>query len=184
MKGRSNVVFRENSINDRSNRNYLLVFGVILLVGVGLYFVGFGASSQQASSGQPSAGVQDAAASTLSAQGQASDVVRIPLSQVSDKVSFLSEVVGGKTIKFMVVKGSDGKVRTAFDGCEVCGGSLGYRQDGSDVICNKCGKTFRIDDLGSGNGGRGCFPANLPHIIEGQDVVIKKSDLSGKAYLF
>lgn len=112
------------------------------------------------------------------------DVVRIPLSEISDKVKFYSFNSNGVEIKYFVVKGSDGKVRTAFNACEVCGGSRGYRQEGGDVVCNKCGRRFKIDDLGKANlGGGGCMPGYLPHTIDSEDIVIKKKDLeTGKRF--
>jgi uncharacterized membrane protein len=76
-------------------------------------------------------------------------------------------------------------VRTAFDACEVCyNANKGYSQVGSDMICNNCGLSFKIDGLGTSNKGSGCWPAYLPNEVKGDNVVIKKSDLEAGAYLF
>ncbi|MFH1403961.1 MAG: DUF2318 domain-containing protein [Candidatus Altiarchaeota archaeon] len=104
-------------------------------------------------------------------------VVRIPLSEVSTQVRKYTYSLGPTTIRYIVVEGSDGKPRVAFDACEVCGGSLGYRQEGTDVACIKCGRRFRIDDLGEKNMGGGCWPAHLPHYMEDGNIVIRKSDI-------
>ncbi|MAG08463.1 hypothetical protein CMO89_03245 [Candidatus Woesearchaeota archaeon] len=91
---------------------------------------------------------------------------------------------GGVRVKYFVVKGTDGNVRTAFDACDVCGGSQGYSQRGSDVVCNKCSRNFKINALGSENLGGGCWPSFLEHKIEGNNVLIKKSDIVAGAFRF
>ncbi|PIY60640.1 hypothetical protein COY95_00730, partial [Candidatus Woesearchaeota archaeon CG_4_10_14_0_8_um_filter_47_5] len=113
------------------------------------------------------------------------DVVAIPLSQITSTVQKKTYDAQGAQVRFMVVKGSDGEVRTAFDACDVCGGALGYRQIGSDVMCTKCGKYFAIDGLGTENTqGGGCWPSYLPHIISGDNILVKKSDLEAGRFRF
>lgn len=113
------------------------------------------------------------------------DSVIIPLSEITTSVKHYTHNVGGVNVKYFLVKGTDGTVRSAFDACEVCYQSKkGYTQVGSDVRCNNCGLMFSIDGLGSKNKGKGCWPAYLPHEISGENVVIKKSDLEAGAYLF
>jgi len=105
------------------------------------------------------------------------EYVKIPLSDISSKVKFYSFDDDGVDIDYFTVLGSDGEPRTAFDACDVCGGHKGYRQDGTDIICNNCGKVFRIDGLGTQNTGSGCWPSYLPHKIEGDNLLIKISDI-------
>jgi uncharacterized membrane protein len=120
---------------------------------------------------------------TASASGD--DTVIIPLSQISQTVKHYQYDANGVTVKYFAVKGSDGLVRTAFDACEVCyRAKKGYSQSGSDVVCNNCGLKFKIDGLGTKNKGKGCWPGYLPHIVEGDYVVIKKSDLKAGSYMF
>lgn len=110
-----------------------------------------------------------------------SEFVKIPLSEITTKMQKHSLNVDGTEIKYFTVLGSDGKPRTAFDACDVCGGHKGYKQVGTDVMCNQCGRYFGIDSLGTENLGGGCWPSFLEHTIEGNDVLIKKSDiLTGK----
>ena len=103
--------------------------------------------------------------------------VKIPLSELSDQAKFYTLDDNGVEINYFVVLGSDGEPRTAFDGCDVCGGSKGYRQDGTDIVCNNCGKVFRIDGLGTKNRGTGGWPSYLPHTIEDNQLVIQISDI-------
>ena len=105
------------------------------------------------------------------------DLIRIPLAKLTGQVQKFELVDGEKTIKYMAVLGSDGSPRTAFDACEICGGSMGYEQKGTDVECKKCGRFFSIDSLGTDNLGGGCWPAHVRHIIEGDQVVIEQGDI-------
>jgi uncharacterized membrane protein len=102
------------------------------------------------------------------------EYVKIPLSDLSDKVQFYS--YDGK-INYFAVLGSDGKPRTAFDACDVCGGYEGYEQVGNDIKCKKCGRVFSIDGLGTKNKGYGCWPSHLSHEIKDDMLLIKIDDI-------
>ena len=112
------------------------------------------------------------------------DFVKIPLSSVSDQMIKHSFDAEGVQVNYFIVKGADGQVRTAFDACDVCGGHLGYHQEGSDVVCDKCGRFFNIDDIGSKNTGGGCWPSYLGHKIEGDNVLISKTELNEGKWRF
>ena len=106
------------------------------------------------------------------------EYVKIPLSEMTDEVKFYTFESGSVDINYFAVLGSNGEVRTAFDACDVCGGYLGYTQTGNDITCNKCGKVFSIDGLGTTNKGYGCWPSYLPHEVRGDEVLIKVSDIT------
>ena len=109
----------------------------------------------------------------------------IPANQITDQVQkFEYTTPNGVMVRFMAVKGSDGEVRTAFDACDVCGGAKGYRQEGKDITCNNCGRSFIIDGLGTQNKGYGCWPSYLSHAEENGNIVIKTSELEAGAYRF
>lgn len=113
--------------------------------------------------------------------GNSGEVIKIPLSEVSSTAKFYNE----DGIKFFAVKASNGDIKTAFDACDVCGGKKGYRQEGGDMVCNNCGRHFKIDQLGEKNiNGGGCWPGYLSNTIEGDFIVIKKSDLENGGYTF
>ena len=112
-------------------------------------------------------------------------VVKIPLNQISETLQKYEFDADRTTVRYLVGLGSDGKVRTAFDACDVCGGKKGYTQRGTDVVCNKCGKVFRIDDLGTRNTqGGGCWPSYLSYEIQGNSISIKVSELKAGAFRF
>ena len=114
----------------------------------------------------------------------ANRVMKIPVSEISSQVKFYSFNSGGTKVNFFAVKGSDGKIRTAFDACDVCGGYKGYRQEGNDMVCNNCGRYFDINDIGTKNRGGGCWPSYLSHMTEGDDIVIEKSELLAGKWRF
>lgn len=110
--------------------------------------------------------------------------VKIPISEVSKKLDKYSFNAGGVNVNYFVVKGKDGKIRTAFDACDVCGGYKGYFQKGDDVVCNNCGRFFSIDEIGTKNRPGGCWPSFLNHRIEEGYVVIDKAELARGAFRF
>ena len=114
------------------------------------------------------------------------DVVKIPLSQVSTSAQWHDYNSQGTDIEYFIVKDKNGNVKTAFNACDVCYRSKkGYSQSGGDMVCNNCGNHYAIAGLGTKNlAGGGCWPGYLPSTIEGDYVVIKKSDLEAGKYRF
>ncbi len=102
------------------------------------------------------------------------EAIKIPLSQISEKAEWYEY----ENVKYFVVRGKDGSIKTAFDACDVCyRAKKGYSQQGDDVVCNNCGNYYPISGLGTKNLGGGCWPGYLENTIEGDYIVIKKSDL-------
>ncbi len=114
--------------------------------------------------------------------GKAVDSVRIPLSEITTSAKWYEYDAGGTTVRFFVVRAGDGRIKTAFDACDVCYKfRKGYMQEGSFMICNNCGRKFAISGLGTENTGTGCWPGYLPSSIRGSELVISKSAIeSGK----
>ena len=53
----------------------------------------------------------------------------------------------GITVKYFVLKSSDGVIRAAFDACDVCWPSgKGYYQEGDKMVCRNCGKTVCVSE--------------------------------------
>ena len=140
----------------------LLVLSVLMIAGCGNKTTG--------------SAVADTGSSEAAAEIE-SDYISIPLSDLSSEAKFYEYNDGGVKIKYFAVLGSDEKPRTAFDACDVCGGYKGYQQVGNDIKCRNCGRVFSIDGLGTKNKGYGCWPSYLPHEIQGDNVIIKTSDL-------
>jgi uncharacterized membrane protein len=88
----------------------------------------------------------------------------------------------GVTIKYFVLKSSDGVIRAAFDACNVCfQAGKGYTQKGDFMVCNNCGRRFASIRVNEVTGG--CNPVSLTREIKGDKVILKVNDiLEGKKY--
>src|SRR5450759_350411 len=73
-----------------------------------------------------------------------SGAIQIPLSEVGGEAKFYDyKAANQKTVRFFVIKSSDGVYRAAADACVVCfREKMGYHQEGNDMVCNKCQKHF------------------------------------------
>jgi uncharacterized membrane protein len=88
----------------------------------------------------------------------------------------------GVTIKYFVLKSSDGVIRAAFDACDVCfQEGKGYTQKGDFMVCKNCGRRFASIRVNEVQGG--CNPAPLTREIRGDKVILQVKDiLEGKSY--
>ena len=90
---------------------------------------------------------------------------------------------GGREIRFFVMRTSDGLIRTALDGCEVCYKERrGYRQVGDTIVCNSCGRSFPSKRIGVVHGD--CNPIPLEQVMEGDQVLLKAVSLESAAAYF
>lgn len=82
----------------------------------------------------------------------------------------------GITIKYFIIRSSDGIIRAAFDACDVCWpAAKGYYQESDFMVCRNCGRRFASVLVNEVKGG--CNPAPLPrHIVDGK-LVIKVKDI-------
>lgn len=151
------------------------IISVLLVIAVIAFFV--------MGSGGPEA-AEDIGSNDVENTNTDSDSFRIPISKINDgKAHFYKHNSWtGKTIRFFVLKSSDGIFRAAFDACDVCfQEKKGYRQEGDYMICNNCGRRFPSTRINIEQGG--CNPAPLDRQIEGDYLLIKKSDIEkGERY--
>lgn len=161
--------------NTTSNkrRQLTLVGVIVVLCVVAIYVIwGSGKSESALNSGHQAIG----------AIGQD---VRIPISEVSDgKAKFYHyKLANNQEISFFVLKSSDGVIRAAFNACDVCYEKRrGYHQEGDDMVCNNCGKHFPSSKVNEVQGG--CNPAPLRRVVEGDQLVIRASDLQQGGFYF
>lgn len=93
------------------------------------------------------------------------------------------EYVSGKnTIRYFILKSSDGVLRVAFDACDVCWpAGKGYYQDGDHMVCRNCGRQFASVLVNEVKGG--CNPAPLSRKVENDKLVIQIKDIEqGRRY--
>jgi len=95
---------------------------------------------------------------------------------------FTHKTEDGVTIRYFIIRSSDGVIRAAFDACDVCWPeNKGYSQKGDFMVCKNCGKQFPSARINEVSGG--CNPAPLHRKVENGNVIIQVSDiLQGKRY--
>ncbi len=111
--------------------------------------------------------------------------VQIPLSEVStgDAKFYEYKASNRKTVRFFVIRSSDGVYRAAADACDVCyREKRGYHQEGNDLVCNKCQKHFPSAAVNVVTGG--CNPDGISRTIQGDKLLIAASELEARAELF
>jgi uncharacterized membrane protein len=109
--------------------------------------------------------------------------VRLPVAQFEDgEARHFDHQFDGLTVRYFIVKSSDGVVRAAFDACDVCWpAGKGYVQEGDVMICRNCGRRFASTQINEVKGG--CNPAPLKRVIDGDQLVIQVADIAeGKSY--
>ena len=110
--------------------------------------------------------------------------VKIPLQDLAGgDARFYTYDVAGVPVKFFVLKSSDGEYRAAFDASKECGPfKKGFRQEGSDLVCNKCGQKYAFTSINVRSGA--CNPSSIERKVSGQDLVLKAADLEKGAQYF
>ena len=112
--------------------------------------------------------------------------IAVALSSIGGTATWYGYEVNGTTVRFFVVKDSNGTVHAAMDICPKCYKKhAGFRQDGNSMVENCCNMPFAIDNItAEGCSGTMCHPAFLPSRIEGQKVMMAGADLEAGAYMF
>ena len=156
---------------DKKSRLPLIVavLGSVLIVAAAVFYVNKGDSVQTAAVAAPSAAN--------------SNIVAFPVNLFEDGKARHFEHTDGKfTIRYFVLKSSDGILRAAFDACDVCWpANKGYYQEGDYMVCRNCGRRFASIRVNEVKGG--CNPAPLNRSVQNGQLVIQVKDiLDGKQY--
>jgi uncharacterized membrane protein len=89
----------------------------------------------------------------------------------------------GEKIRFILARGSDGKIRSVFDACRQCYTyHRGYAVSGGDLICRVCGNRYRVEQMLTGKAS--CVPVGLPHQEESGVAKVKTADVVAGRALF
>lgn len=103
--------------------------------------------------------------------------VRLPVASVNDGNLHRFNLTHGNTgVRFIVIQHPDGQLVAALDACQICG-PLGYYQDGPNVICKNCAAVIYIPSIGLPGG---CNPIPVASRVEGAELVIPVSELTGE----
>ncbi|MGC4019057.1 MAG: DUF2318 domain-containing protein [Muricomes sp.] len=86
--------------------------------------------------------------------------LEIPVSELSSTVKFYPVKADGVNMEVLAVKDSEGKIRTAFNTCQVCYGSGRgyYKQSGDKLVCQNCGNQFTVNQVEVQSGGCNPWP--------------------------
>lgn len=102
--------------------------------------------------------------------------VRIPVSAVSDGHAHFYAYEGSRSLRFFVLRGSDGVLRTAFNTCDVCFRSRnGFRHVGDTMVCDKTDQRLPSRLLDQPQ--EGCNPVPLESAVEEGVLVVRTADL-------
>ena len=145
------------------------VLGVILLAGAAaFYLTGNGPTAT--------------APTSVAAGGGGTSVTFSAASFEDGKARYYEQTSGDLTIRYFIIKSSDGIIRAAFDACDVCWpAGKGYYQDGDDMVCRNCGRRFASVLVNEVEGG--CNPAPLKRTVDKDKLVIQVKDiLEGRTY--
>ena len=148
---------------------FLTLVGVILIAGAAAFFVYENNNKQTAIAIGPST--------------SSSTTVTFPTALFQDgKARHFEHVSGNFTVRYFILKSSDGIIRAAFDACDVCWpANKGYYQEGDYMVCRNCGRKFASVLVNEVKGG--CNPAPLNRIVENGHLIIQVKDiLEGKQY--
>ena len=112
----------------------------------------------------------------LTVKENADGKIIINTQDITSTATFVNYEVEGVNIQFVVVRGSDGKVRIAFNTCQACNPSpLAYFvQKGEYLECQNCGNRFHIDKVGLERGG--CNPALVEEKEAGYQQMVMDTD--------
>ena len=111
--------------------------------------------------------------------------IRLSLGEVNDgKVHFYTYKKSGKRINFFVRADGNDNLSACFDACFTCyKHKKGYRQEGTDIVCNECNMMFRLADEHWDNS-KGCSPISVKSRVEKNELVIMTGDLERGLKLF
>lgn len=112
----------------------------------------------------------------LTVKENADNKIIINTQDITSTATFVNYEVEGVNIQFVVVRGTDGKVRIAFNTCQACNPSpLAYFvQKGEYLECQNCGNRFHIDKVGLERGG--CNPALVEEKEYGYQQMVMDTD--------
>ena len=104
------------------------------------------------------------------------NALSIPTDELSENAEFYPVDVDGTEMEVIAVKDSTGTIRTAFNTCQICydSGKGYYKQEGDKLVCQNCGNSFTMDQVGEIS--RGCDP--WPILDENKTVTDEEIEIS------
>jgi len=89
----------------------------------------------------------------------------------------------GKKLRFVLARGTDGKVRSVMDACSQCYSyHKGFTYSDGYLICRLCGNRYPIDHILAGKAS--CVPIAVPSNEADGKVTVRTADLKKMEWLF
>ena len=113
------------------------------------------------------------------------ELLNIPVAKLArgEGRSFCYHDSAGEKIRFILARGSDGKIHTVFDACHQCYSfHKGYEVRGGAIVCRLCGNRYPIEHMMKGKAS--CIPVDLPHQEQAGVVQVRAADLRKGKELF
>ncbi len=113
------------------------------------------------------------------------DEIRLPVKELRDgRVHFFTYKKDGKRINFFVRTDGRDNLSAYFDACYTCyKKKKGYREEGSDLVCNECNLKFKLAEE-HWDTSHGCCPISIKSRMEDGELLISAKDLEKGEKLF
>ncbi len=161
---------KEVKVQNKKSNIFIIITAVLLCVAVAVVFV---IQKKGDSSSNGDNNITQSNSSTTASQNNTasqSDNVQtvaegeslvIPISEISSKATFYPIEVDGTRMEVIAIKDENGKIRTAFNTCQVCysSGRGYYVQKGNQLVCQNCGNRFTVNQVEVQSGG--CNPSPI-----------------------
>lgn len=106
--------------------------------------------------------------------------IQIPIKNITENITKFVYNLDGVDIRFILVRASDGTIKSALDACRICG-PIGFEQVGDKIVCRRCGVETEINDIGKDES---CNPIPLETAINSKYVVIQVKNFRKDMYIW
>lgn len=112
----------------------------------------------------------------LTVKANEDNSIILDTSNITSTATFVNYNDDGIIIQFILVRGTDNKVRIALNTCQVCNPSpkAYFIQEGEYLVCQNCGTKFHINKIGIEKGG--CNPTPVEEKQEEDNKIIINKD--------
>lgn len=184
------IVKNKYSIWKRFNNNRLLKYGVISSAVIVIIIVFAAISSQNGLSAKKGHFHTDAEGKNYyhsDAEITRDTDLTIVQSDVTSNAKYYPYQVNNVDMEVLAVKLEDGTIKAALNTCLSCynTGRGYFEQKGSQLICQNCGNTFELKNVGLQKGE--CYPLPIPSseiTVDGDKMVISKTFLASQQEIF
>lgn len=141
----------------KKNNNQILIAAAVVVVSLVVGFIINGKVIRRHIGGTGDASERQTAEAVAVARGES---LNIQIADITTDATFFPVEVDGTQMEVIAVLDSNGKIRTAFNTCQVCYGSgRGYYvQSGDYLVCQNCGNRFSMEQVGVQSGGCNPWP--------------------------